>query len=128
MPTDRDALSLDLHTLAVEERFIEELRAGNHPRLSAYVRHYPAYAEALADLIASLAPDATTEQSPEAPPASPSVRAWAEAGERRALAALFGALPEESAGSDALRVAEERGEYTTGRRQDASLRDDASDS
>lgn len=125
MPNDRDALPLDLHTLAIEERFIEELRAGNHPRLSAYARHYPAHAEALADLVASLAPGTLSEQLFDAAATSPSVRSWAEAGERHALAALFGALPADASGSDALRVAEERAEYTTGRKQEASPRDGA---
>ncbi len=128
MPTDRDALPLDLHALAIEDHFIEESRAGNQPRLGAYIQRYPAYAEALTELVASLAPDATTEQPSDAASASHSMRAWAEAGERRALAALFGALPEETAGSDTLRVAEERTEYTTERKQQASPPDDASDS
>lgn len=117
MPTDRDALSLDLHALAVEEHFLDELRAGKRPRLSAYIRRYPAHAEALTNLVASLAPDTITERSSDA---TLTARAWAEAGERRALTVLFGALPAESAGNDVLRVAEERGEYTVGRTPDAS--------
>lgn len=117
MSADRDTLSLDLHALAVEEHYLEEMRAGKRPRLSAYIRRYPAHAAALANLVASLAPDTATEQPSHGTPVT---RAWAEAGEGRALTALFGALPSESAGTDALRVAEEHGEYRVGRTQDGA--------
>lgn len=120
MPTDRDALALDLNTLAVEEQFHAEWRAGQQPRLSAYIQRYPEHAEALADLAASLAPDGQATSLSEMMPASTTLHTWAEAGEMRALAALFGAPIAESTGDDGLRVAEERGEYSTGQKQDTS--------
>lgn len=118
-----DDLLPDLDALAVQEQFLEEWRAGRRPRLSVYARRYPQHAEALAELVAALAPEMPTSE-PTAAVAEPSVeplaesfpeRLWSGEGVTRALADIFGDAADERA---KLQVAETRAAYQTPQGQD----------
>ncbi|HEX8732594.1 MAG TPA: hypothetical protein VF725_11115 [Ktedonobacterales bacterium] len=106
----QDDGALDLDALAVQERFLEEWRAGKRPRLSAYLRRYPQHAAALAALVAALPPDTLAGTAQEPLAESFPERLWTGAGVARALAEIFGPEP---AGHEAPRVAEERAPYQT---------------
>lgn len=115
MPDNHDdAVTLDLEALAVQERFLEEWQAGLRPRLSVYARRYPQHAAALANLVATLPPDAGADTDAGAtrePPAeSFPERLWSGDGMARARAEIFGP---DSAERAAPRVAEERAAYQT---------------
>jgi hypothetical protein len=122
MTMNHDELALDPVALAIQEQFLEERRAGKHPRLSVYALRYPAYAAALADLIATLPPDALAEtqragdlaRGVETPPESFPERLWNGQGVERALASIFGASSAQPNDDRLARVAEERGAYDTG--------------
>jgi hypothetical protein len=95
---DDEALAPDLDSLAVEEQFLEEWRAGKRPQLSVYAVRYPQYAAALADLVMALPPDASADEAPEHArrekrPESFPERFVSGAGVRRALDAIFGETP-----------------------------------
>ncbi len=118
-----DDLLPDVDALAVQEQFLAEWRAGHRPRLSVYALRYPQYAGALAELVASLAPDMSvsgaveeteplTEFFPE--------RLWLGAGVERALANIFGSASNQRTEP---RVAEARAEYQATREQDATTAD-----
>lgn len=107
---------LEIQSLAVQERFLEEWSAGKRPRLGDYVRRYPAHAAALTELVATLpldheaSPAAETEGS-----LGVEQRLWLEFGVRRALDTIFGAQRAATAANDAqsLRVAEDSASYST---------------
>jgi hypothetical protein len=134
MATNDDNLTFDsatLESLAIQEQFLREWRAGRRPRLSVYALHYPAHAAALADLVASLPPDTQAVASDatdpmeraETPPASPLERLWNGAGVERALNSAFGDLaapPALIADNPLPRVAEQRSAYETPHADDAS--------
>lgn len=107
---------LEIQSLAVQERFLEEWSAGKRPRLGEYVRRYPAHAAALTKLVATLPPD--HEASPAAETEGSlgvEQRLWLEFGVRRALDTIFGAQRAATAANDAqsLRVAEDSASYST---------------
>lgn len=127
MSADADDFLLDPAALAIQEQFLEEWRAGQRPRLSVYARRYPAYADALAALVATLPPDgvATSDEAVqgvtriETTPESFPDRLWMGEGVGRALRGAFG---EQAATVNARwlpRVAEERQAYDTRRIDDA---------
>jgi len=130
MSADDDDLGLDPLALAVQERFLEEWCAGRRPRLSVYVRRYPAYAAALADLVATLPPDAPAEESEmitwasqtETTAESFPQRLWTGEGVARALHDIFGSLAQADARHQP-RVAEERTPYQASRASDDSAHD-----
>lgn len=103
----------DLELLAIEEHFAEAFRTGAGPRLSDYLRRYPAYAEQLTDFMSAFLAEAAwesdgvdaAEQSAEGPGLSP--------GTQRALDAIRAGLDALSPTGELLRVAEERATYVT---------------
>ena len=130
MTADDDALTFTadaLAALAIEEQFLREWRAGQHPRLSVYALRYPAHAAALAALVAGLAPDVdSSAERVETLPESFPERLWNGAGVARALTRAFGALPAQPAQPDDAplpRVAEERSPYDTTRTDGGAARD-----
>lgn len=120
MSADDDNLRLDPLALAVQERFLEEWRTGRRPRLSVYARRYPAYAAALADLVATLPFDAQADDEvgaggapqPETTAESFPQRLWTGEGVGRALDDIFGSMPQPDI-RRLPRVAEERSPYQT---------------
>lgn len=121
-----------LTTLAIEAQFLREWRAGKHPRLSVYALRYPAHADALAALVASLPPEADNADSPtgqvETLPESFPERLWNGPGVARALASVFGGLPAQlpqDADAPLRRVAEERGAYDATSADDSSAAQDS---
>ncbi len=123
--TADDHLSLDPVALAIEEQLLAEWQAGKRPRLSVYAARYPAYASVLAELVASLPPDALDltdstytpdiQASPETHPESFPERLWTGTGANRALASIFGEVQFRRSASQLGHVAEERQAYNTGR-------------
>lgn len=116
---DDDALAPDLDALAIQEQFLEEWRAGKRPRLSVYAARYPQYADALADLVMALPPDAPIDAAPERArgekrPESFPERFASGVGVRRALDAIFG---EASTHEPLPRVAEQPAPYDAARPQ-----------
>lgn len=116
MSADQDDLQINPLALAIQEQFLEEWRAGRRPRLSVYARRYPAYASALADLVASLPPDVRADEAGETRTDSFPERLWSGAGVARALADIFGVAPE--VGRRLPHVAEERSSYRASRASD----------
>lgn len=114
-----DHLSLDPVALAIQEQFLAEWRAGQHPRLSVYAARYPAYASLLAELVTSLPPDARdasdAEPSIEAHLESFPERLWTGEGVSAALSAIFGEVQRRRSDAQLGRVAEERQSYDTSR-------------
>lgn len=121
-----DDLALDLLALAAQELFLEQWRAGRRPRLSVYARRYPAYAAALAELVASLPMDAR-EPGKETLPESFSERLWAGVGANRALAMIFDSGASQRDDASVRRVAEEPGLYQTRPADPPSALDPAND-
>lgn len=121
-----DDLTLDLLALAAQEQFLEQWRAGQCPRLSVYARRYPAYAAALAELVASLPMDAR-EPGKETLPESFSERLWTGVGAHRALATIFGSGASQRDDASVRRVAEEPGLYQTRPAATPSALDPAND-
>lgn len=126
--TADDHLSLDPVALAIEEQLLAEWQAGKRPRLSVYAARYPAYASVLAELVASLPPDASDltnltdtpdiqdiEASPEAHLESFPERLWTGTGANRALASIFGEVQFRRSANQLGHVAEERQGYNAGR-------------
>lgn len=105
----RDERTLAL--LAVEERFIEELRAGKHPRLADYLRAYPALAEDLIAFASAALPEATLASSAAATFDTPGAALDLSPGTLRALKAIRADSGGQREPPDALLVAEERGTY-----------------
>lgn len=119
---------LEIQSLAVQERFLEEWSAGKRPRLGDYVRRYPAHAAALTELVATLPLD--HEASPAAETEGPLAvepRLWSGVGVRRALDTIFGAQRAATAADSAqsLRVAEDRASYFTTPPPDDTTKDEA---
>ena len=123
MTTDDD-LSLDPLALAIEEQFLREWQAGKRPRLSVYAARYPAYANALAELVASLPADAADatdhDAQPEALLESFPERHSMDEGVNRALMSIFGEVQLRRSVSQRGRVAEERQTYDAGQPDDAN--------
>lgn len=93
----------ELQSLAIQERFAEEYRAGRNARLADYLRAYPEHAGSLTDFVARLLDEGHDSESDTAP-------ALLSAGTHRALDVIFG----ESAEQPPVRlVAETRVEYST---------------
>lgn len=93
MAGERQQPTRDAELRAIEYRFAAEWRAGNKPRLSAYLERYPHYAAALTDFVAALLAGEASDEEPESAAAAPSP------GTLRALDTLFG---EERTGRSAL--------------------------
>ncbi|WIG59269.1 MAG: hypothetical protein OJF49_002016 [Ktedonobacterales bacterium] len=86
--TTGDALEL----LAIEERFLAELRAGGAPRLAAYMERYPAHAAALADFAARALSEEEAQSGTGTGMEDDATRGQPlSAGTRGALDAIFGA-------------------------------------
>ncbi|HET9109194.1 MAG TPA: hypothetical protein VFN78_00070 [Ktedonobacterales bacterium] len=123
-----DSLSLDPVALAIQEQFLAEWHAGKRPRLSVYAARYPAYANLLAELVASLSPGAghadDAEPLIEAHLESFPERLWTGDGINRALTSIFSEVQLRWSGAQLGHVAEERQPYETGR---ADARDGAHD-
>lgn len=115
-PHDDGDQPLDLALLAVQERFLEEWRAGKRPRLSVYAVRYPQYASALAEIVMRLETDdqrisPERERRPPIPRPEPLVeRVLNGEGAQRALQELFGAA---LADDQLPRVAERPAAYDT---------------
>lgn len=112
MASEHDEHTVDLHALAIQQQALDEWSAGRRPRLSLYVRRYPAYAGMLANLFATLTPEAQPEET-EMPTESFPERLWKGAGVGRALSDIFGASPSD-VDQRLPRVAEERATYGFG--------------
>jgi hypothetical protein len=109
---ERQAEAEELELLAIEERFVAEHRAGQQPRLSAYVAAYPRHGQALAAFVAAYLDEEAGDAGGE--PAA----AQLSAGTQRALDLLF-PLPQPEAGvrewqAGVQRVAESPEVYATG--------------
>jgi hypothetical protein len=90
----------NIELLAIEEHFVAEHEAGQHPRLSAYLQHYPTHAEALTGFVAEyLSAAASPEEAGD-------VGRVLSPGIQSALDAIFGAREDER------RVAERREGYS----------------
>ncbi len=115
MSAKSDDTSLDLVALAIQEQFLEEWRAGQRPRLSVYAHRYPAYAAALAELVASLPPDTQLDEGSDTSLPEP---LWMGDGIPHALRAIFGDVAPSHDEERLPRVAEERSPYQAGQRAD----------
>lgn len=125
--TANDDMAIDLYALAIQERFLEEWRAGRHPRLSVYARRFPAYAAALAECVASLAAEAEMA-APESPTESFPERLWRGEGATRAMATIFASGAARQEDAHLPRVAEERSPYQVEQASAFDGREDVPDS
>ena len=110
-PEHKTASADDLELLAIEEQFTEAYHAGLGPRLSAYLRRYPQYADELTAFVSAFLPEAAleardaTHEAPMSPLPSPGVQ--------RALDAILAVLDLQPRAHEVSLVAEERAPYAT---------------
>lgn len=108
------ARQAELH--ALEEQFLSEQRAGSHPRLSTYVRHYPDFGAELAAFIAlAFIPDSQAGVlllADDGDVAPRDLRATLSPGTQRALEEIFGSDEGETI-SGRSQVAERRAGYVS---------------
>ncbi|MGH2516604.1 MAG: hypothetical protein ACRDHP_13190 [Ktedonobacterales bacterium] len=108
-----------LGLFAVEELFIEELRSGGTPRLSDYLRCYPALAEELTAFASVVLPEAALDagNADAADATMGSVRSVAapelSPGTRRALRTIRAEVGNRQEPDETLLVAEKRAAYAT---------------
>lgn len=92
----------ELQELAIQERFMEEYRAGLQPRLADYIQTYPEHVTALTEFVARFLDEGQAAETP-------SERAPLSSGTQRALETLFGSPAK---GNNSQAVAETRANYT----------------
>ena len=101
----------ELELFAIEEHFVEAFRAGASPRLSDYLRRYPAYAEQLTDFASAFLAAAMGEPDEMGAAEDDAAEPGLSPGTQRALEAIRAGFDAQSPADELPRVAEERAIY-----------------
>lgn len=107
----------DLESMAVEDRFLSEQRAGHRPSLSDYILRYPEQREALLRLAMSQDPIGLvggTEPQPVSPLDEAMAASGQELGVRRAMQAIARQGLPARRGAPQMKIAERRAGYAAG--------------